>query len=53
MIPWVWATNNFCSILASVLAVIVAIVSGFQAVGYLAASIYLMGLWALSQGRFF
>ena len=53
MIPWVWATNNFCSILASVLAVIVAIVSGFQAVGYLAAGIYLVGLWALSQGRFF
>ncbi len=53
MIPWVWATNNFCSILASVLAVIVAIVSGFQAVGYLAAAIYLVGLWALSQGRFF
>ncbi|MDD3655962.1 MAG: hypothetical protein PHI72_04255 [Atribacterota bacterium] len=49
MIPWVWATNNFCSILASVLAVIIAISSGFQAVGYLAAGIYLVGLFGIVQ----
>lgn len=47
MIPWVWATNNFCSILASILAVMIAITSGFQAVGYLASGIYLVGLLAI------
>ncbi len=47
MIPWVWATNNFCTILASVSAVIIALSAGFQAVGYLAAGIYLGGLFAI------
>jgi len=47
MIPWVWATNNFCSILASVSAVMIALSFGFQAVGYLAAVIYLGGLGAI------
>jgi len=49
MIPWVWATNNFCSILASILAVMIAITSGFKVVGYLAAGIYLVGLLAISK----
>jgi len=49
MIPWAWATNNFCSILASVSAVIIALSAGFQAVGYLAAVIYLAGLWGIMQ----
>ena len=51
MIPWVWATNNFCSILASVSAVIIALSFGFQTVGYLAAGIYLAGLVGIVWGR--
>ncbi len=47
MIPWVWASNNFCSILASISAVIIALSVGFQIVGYLAAAIYLGGLLAM------
>lgn len=49
LIPWAWATNNFCSILASVSAVIIALISGFQMVGYLAAVIYLAGLFGIVQ----
>jgi hypothetical protein len=51
MIPWAWATNNFCSILASVSAVIIALSFGFQAVGYLAAVIYLGGLRAIMWSK--
>jgi len=51
MIPWVWATNHFCSILASVSAVIIALSAGFQAVGYLAAVIYAAGLAGIVWGR--
>jgi hypothetical protein len=51
MITWAWATNNFCSILASVSAVMIALSFGFQAVGYLAAAIYLGGLFAMMWGR--
>ncbi len=51
MIPWAWATNNFCTILASVSAVIIALSAGFQAVGYLAAVIYLGGLVAIVWAR--
>ena len=47
LIPWAWATNNFCSILASVSAVMIALSFGFQAVGHLAAVIYLGGLLAM------
>jgi MFS family permease len=43
LIPWLWATNNFCSIIASVSAVIIAIFFGFKVVAYLAAFIYLSG----------
>jgi len=51
LIPWAWATNNFCSILASVSAVMIALSFGFQAVGYLAAVIYLGGLLAIMWSK--
>jgi len=44
IIPWLWATNNFCSILASVLAIIIALSYGFQVVNLLAGAIYLLGI---------
>ena len=51
MIPWAWAANNFCSVLASVSAVIIALSFGFQAVGYLAAGVYLVGLFAIIYNK--
>lgn len=47
LIPWLWATNSFCSIIASVSAVIIAIFFGFKVVAILAASIYLFGFLSI------
>lgn len=48
LIPWLWATNSFCSIIASVSAVIIAIFFGFKVVAILAASIYLFGFFSIN-----
>jgi spermidine synthase/MFS family permease len=47
LIPWLWATNNFCSIVASVSSVIIALYFGFKVVALLAAFIYLLGLFSI------
>jgi len=47
LIPWLWATNSFCSIIASVSAVIIAIFFGFKAVALLAVLIYLLGFFSV------
>lgn len=49
LIPWLWATNSFCSIIASVSAVIIAIFFGFKVVAILAASIYLFGFLSIKE----
>jgi len=46
-IPWLWATNSFSSIIASVSAIIIAIYFGFKVVVLLSAFIYLFGLFNL------
>ena len=51
LIPWLWATNSFCSIIASVSAVIIAIIFGFKVVAYLAAFIYLLGFIGIRNYR--
>lgn len=48
LIPWLWATNSFCSIIASVSAVIIAIFFGFKVVAILAALIYLFGFLSIN-----
>ncbi len=48
LIPWLWATNNFCSIIASVSAVIIALFFGFKVVAILAALIYLFGFLSIN-----
>lgn len=50
LIPWLWATNSFCSIIASVSAVIIALFFGFKVVVILAALIYLFGFLKLQSG---
>jgi hypothetical protein len=49
IIPWLWATNSFCSIIASVSAVIMAILFGFKTVILSAVVIYLFGLFSLKK----
>ncbi|GAI15719.1 unnamed protein product, partial [marine sediment metagenome] len=48
LIPWLWATNSFCSIIASVSAVIIALFFGFKIVALIAALIYLFGLFSIA-----
>ena len=49
LIPWLWATNSFCSIIASVSAVIIAILYGFKVVTWMAVFIYLFGFISLKK----
>jgi len=51
LIPWLWATNSFCSIIASVSAVIIAIFFGFKVVAILAALIYLFGFLSINYSK--
>ncbi|MBA7523597.1 hypothetical protein ES705_15724 [subsurface metagenome] len=53
LIPWLWATNSFCSIIASVSAVIIAIFFGFKVVAILAASIYLFGFLSINYSKYY
>jgi hypothetical protein len=50
-IPWAWAINGVSSVLASVLAVAVAISWGFRAVTLLALACYLVALAHAARGR--
>ena len=51
LIPWLWATNNFCSIIASVSAVIIALFFGFRVVATLAILAYLFGFLSINYSR--
>jgi len=51
LIPWLWATNSFCSIIASVSAVIIALFFGFKVVATLAALVYLFGFLSINYSR--
>jgi predicted membrane-bound spermidine synthase len=44
LIPWAWAVNGILSVLSSVLAVMIAMVSGFSYVILLAGLVYCIGL---------
>jgi hypothetical protein len=50
-VPWAWAINGVSSVLASVLAVAVAITWGFRAVTLLALACYLVALTDALRGR--
>jgi len=51
LIPWLWATNSFCSIIASVSAVIIALFFGFRVVTTLATLAYLFGFLSITSNR--
>ena len=52
LIPWAWGANGCASVTGSVLAVMIALKSGFSLVFVIASSLYLLaGLW-LSRYRF-
>jgi len=47
LIPWGWAINGCCSVIGSILSVVISMNFGFNFVLGTAASIYLLGFWAL------
>ncbi|UCH33151.1 MAG: SAM-dependent methyltransferase, partial [Armatimonadota bacterium] len=52
IIPWLWAANGATSVLASVLAIAIAITSGFSAVMFIALGMYaLAALIAVGLAR--
>jgi hypothetical protein len=46
-IAWAWAVNGFCSVVASVLATLLAMSFGFKVVLALSAAAYLIGSLAM------
>ena len=50
-VPWAWAINGFASVAASVLALIVAIVWGFEVTTLVALACYLAALVHAARGR--
>lgn len=51
LIPWAWGINGAASVIASILAILVAVSLGFRAVLVLAVLVYLAGLWAMAGYR--
>ncbi len=47
LIPWAWGVNGFFTVIGSVLALILGMMVGFQAVLWLAIIIYLLSLWSI------
>jgi hypothetical protein len=50
-IPWAWAVNGCASVLAPVLAIMIALTTGFSAVILLGAGMYVMAFYAFFSGR--
>jgi spermidine synthase len=49
LIPWGWAINGCCSVVGSILSVVISMNLGFNIVLVMAASIYVLGFWALRR----
>ena len=47
LIPWAWAMNGCFSVLAPVLAIMLALSAGFQIVLLSGAALYLLAFWAI------
>src|SRR5690242_18951182 len=47
LIPWAWGVNGFFTVIGSVLALILSMMIGFQAVLWLTIIIYLLSLWSI------
>lgn len=48
-VAWAWAVNGFFSVIASVLATILAMILGFKALMLVALAVYAVGVFALSR----
>ena len=50
-VPWAWGINGFASVVSAVLATLLAIEFGFNAVILLALLLYALAAWDESQSR--
>ena len=51
LIPWAWAINGSFSVMAPLMALMLALVTGFEAIAYLAAGAYLLAFIVFSKIR--
>ena len=51
LIPWAWGVNGFFTVVGSVLALILSMMIGFQAVIWIAVGIYLMSMWVMVSSQ--
>jgi len=49
LVPWAWAINAFMSVLAPILTIMLALVTGFQAVLWIGSAAYLLAFISLSK----
>ena len=50
LIPWAWAVNGCFSVLAPILAVMLALTAGFRMVFFTGAAIYFIAFWVIRRG---
>jgi len=49
LIPWAWAVNGCFSVLAPILAIMLALSAGFQFVLFFGSSMYLLAFWVIRR----
>jgi hypothetical protein len=50
LIPWAWAVNGCFSVLAPILAVMLALSAGYHLVLFAGAAMYLVAFWVIRRG---
>jgi len=50
LIPWAWAVNGCFSVLAPILAVMLALTAGFRSVLFIGAAMYFIAFWVIRRG---
>lgn len=51
MVPWAWGANGMCSVVSTILAIVIAMSFGFKVVSYLAIAIYIIGTISYFMAR--
>jgi hypothetical protein len=53
LIPWAWGVNGFFTVIGSVIAVILSMMTGFQSVLWIAVVVYLISMFVITRNRSF
>jgi hypothetical protein len=49
LIPWAWGVNGFFTVIGSVIALILSMMIGFQAVLWMASAIYIISMLSMNK----